>query len=403
MKSRSTPFDLQPVPGYPQTLQLYRIEASTLWQVRFYTSGKYIRKSTGTSQKREAIAFAKSLFDRVKLADRLDISMHPHTFKATVSNFLIWQKMEVNNGKLSERWHKEDVNKLNHDMLSFFGPLDLKQINKSKIEQYFSAISERRLSKSTLNKHVNLLRKLFKYAKSHEPSVTIPDFPAFGNDANPRPYFDEDSFGRMYGLAARWARTGYVSNYRVKGKSVRKLHFTNEFSHFIIIATNVFVRVSDLKDLKNKHVKLCGTGDNTYLEIFPPHSKTVSRSSVSMQIAVAYYAALLGAHAEEGLGGPDDFVFFPQHRNRKYAYEVIRRLFEHLLDKSGTRADPFGRHRTLYSLRHTALMNRFLYGDSIDIFLLAKNALTSVDMLEKFYLSHAETKTRIQELQSFKR
>jgi hypothetical protein len=47
-------------------------------------------------------------------------------------------------------------------------------------------------------------------------------------------------------------------------------------------------------------------------------------------------------------------------------------------------------------------MNRFLDGDNIDIFILAKNALTSVEMLEKFYLSHAASKMKIKELQSFK-
>jgi hypothetical protein len=46
-------------------------------------------------------------------------------------------------------------------------------------------------------------------------------------------------------------------------------------------------------------------------------------------------------------------------------------------------------------------MLRFLTGDRIDIFVLARNALTSVDMLEKHYLSHAENKMKIKELQSF--
>ena len=63
--------------------------------------------------------------------------------------------------------------------------------------------------------------------------------------------------------------------------------------------------------------------------------------------------------------------------------------------------DARGRARTLYSLRHTALMFRLLKYDNVGNFLLAQNALTSVDQLERFYLSHAESRMRIENLQSF--
>jgi hypothetical protein len=46
-------------------------------------------------------------------------------------------------------------------------------------------------------------------------------------------------------------------------------------------------------------------------------------------------------------------------------------------------------------------MFRLLKSKNIDIFMLAKNALTSVNQLERFYLSHAESKMKIENLQSF--
>ena len=77
-----------------------------------------------------------------------------------------------------------------------------------------------------------------------------------------------------------------------------------------------------------------------------------------------------------------------------------RRQFEHVLKEAGLKLDKQGRVRTLYSLRHTALMFRLLKGDKIDIFKLAHNALTSVDQLERFYLSHTQSRMIIKELQS---
>ena len=67
---------------------------------------------------------------------------------------------------------------------------------------------------------------------------------------------------------------------------------------------------------------------------------------------------------------------------------------------AGLKYDRLDKPRTIYSLLHTALMFRLIKGDKVDIFMLARNALTSVDQLERFYLSHAESRMKIENLQS---
>jgi hypothetical protein len=138
-----------------------------------------------------------------------------------------------------------------------------------------------------------------------------------------------------------------------------------------------------------------------YLLITPPSSKTVMRESASMEVAVAVYERMKTRHEKEGLASDDDYVFFPQYRNREYALQTIRRQFEFVLEKAGLKYDQLDKPRTIYSLRHTALMFRLIKGDKVDIFMLARNALTSVDQLERFYLSHAESRMKIENLQSF--
>ena len=88
MKSRTTPYDIQSIPRYPDGLQIYRIPASSHWQCRYFVDKKYIRKSTKTDDKAEAITFAKELYDSVRLSDRLDQQKHPHTFAAAARKFL---------------------------------------------------------------------------------------------------------------------------------------------------------------------------------------------------------------------------------------------------------------------------------------------------------------------------
>jgi hypothetical protein len=67
--SRTVPIldTLQSVPGYPDKLKIYRIAASCFWQVRCYeqTTGKTVKRSTGQTDKREAIKFAKHLYEQL--------------------------------------------------------------------------------------------------------------------------------------------------------------------------------------------------------------------------------------------------------------------------------------------------------------------------------------------------
>jgi len=182
---------------------------------------------------------------------------------------------------------------------------------------------------------------------------------------------------------------------------VRYVPLTSEVYDFIIFATNTFVRPSDWYLLQHKHVEVVKEKGTKYLLLTPPQPKTVRRQSASMEVAVVVYERLRERHEKLGLAGDDDYLFFPEFKNRAYALATIRRQFEHVLEEARLKHDKQGRGRTLYSLRHTALMFRLLKGDKIDIFMLARNALTSVNQLERFYLSHAESRMKIHELQSF--
>jgi integrase len=73
---------------------------------------------------------------------------------------------------------------------------------------------------------------------------------------------------------------------------------------------------------------------------------------------------------------PTDLVFPGEHRE----------LFNQLLDELELKFDRDGNRRTAYSLRHTYICLRLMEG--ADIYAIAKNCRTSVEMIEKFYASH---------------
>lgn len=404
MKSRTTPSILNLVPGLPASARIYKIEASQFWQVRFYISGKYVRRSTQQTDKALAIACAKRLYFEALSRQQQNSPVHPTSFAVVAQQFLEWQSSQILLGQLGSRTHKEDVYLLNRYVLPFFGKKDVASVGKTDVDQYLGTLAEKKLSKSTLNKHVVVVRKVLKFAAEKNLIRSLPRFPSLGQENNPRPYFDLDSYRTLLKAANDYGSREHTADYIVRGKVVRKLKYTLDFADLIEFSVNCFVRISDLKNLRHMDVtvhRAANPSANEYLEIYVPHSKTHHQMSVTMQKAVTVYDRLRQRHAPHGPINPEDFIFFPHHRNRDYALKEFARLFRNILDDLGLRQDSKGKSRTIYSLRHTALMFRILYGKNIDIFVLAKNALTSVDMLEKFYLSHVQGRMKIKEIQSW--
>jgi len=66
-----------------------------------------------------------------------------------------------------------------------------------------------------------------------------------------------------------------------------------------------------------------------------------------------------------------------------------RELFKTILDEENLRLDREGRPRTAYSLRHTYICLRLMEG--ADIYQIAKDCRTSVEMIEKYYAAHIKT------------
>jgi integrase len=65
---------------------------------------------------------------------------------------------------------------------------------------------------------------------------------------------------------------------------------------------------------------------------------------------------------------------------------IQRELFNTLLDELGLKIDRDSQRRTAYSLRHTYICMRLMEG--ADIYQVAKNCRTSVEMIEKYYAAH---------------
>ena len=121
-----------------------------------------------------------------------------------------------------------------------------------------------------------------------------------------------------------------------------------------------------------------------------------------MPAAVTVYKRIAERYPD--LCGPEDYLFFPQYKNRSSAKRIAQRQFNALLQRCDLKQNPiFEYTHSLYSLRHTAICMRLtLSKGKVNIYTLAKNAGTSVNQIERFYARNLPLSAElVRNLQSF--
>lgn len=142
-------------------------------------------------------------------------------------------------------------------------------------------------------------------------------------------------------------------------------------------------------------------GSSVYLRMTLPETKRHDAPMVTLRPAVQVYESLLARAQKNGYDSPEDYVFLPAEKDRVYALAVLGFWFKWVMREAGVSpVDSLGRLRTLYCLRHTSIMFRLLYGQGIDMLTLARNARTSVQMIERFYASALDGEMNVAMLQS---
>ena len=168
---------------------------------------------------------------------------------------------------------------------------------------------------------------------------------------------------------------------------VRGVTITLEMKYLIQFCVNSFIRPSDLRVIKHKHITIKEDGNDSWIVLSHPATKTNANEVQCMPATVGIYKQLceLRLKTQKKIS-PDEYLFYPTYINRDTAMSVIARLFRKIVEKTAieTQTD---KNVTLYSLRHTSIMMRLVKGN-VNTLHLARNARTSQNMIDQFYAQH---------------
>jgi integrase len=187
----------------------------------------------------------------------------------------------------------------------------------------------------------------------------------------------------------------YKKLYEATRKRVQKPHKKNhkwaceQVHDYVLFMANTGLRPDEAARLQFRDVMIVdddGSGQ-TILEIEVRGKRGVGYCK-STEKAVLPFQRLQGHlrsaptaedPTKKALPRPNDLIFPNKHRE----------FFKAVLEEEELKHDREGNLRTAYSLRHTYICLRLMEG--ADIYPIAKNCRTSVEMIEKYYAAHIKT------------
>jgi hypothetical protein len=388
-----------------QGLSIYRVENSTKWYVRVWDRKrkKYIVKSTGEDSAVKAKVLAQELALSLLKAEK------PVEREFTFFNFALKllhrSRLQQTSGDRSKGYVKAlhwAIQNEDWGLLRFFGEKDVRQIRTQTYQEYMADLAKRRpdMTASTRNTLMATLRNVLKIARDEGVIDAVPETPRSRVKDNPRPFFrfhplvakDDDNYQKLL------RQVKQMADQRI---AVRGVEITDELYDLVLFLTHSFVRPISSELYAIRHSDITIANDPRRLIVTVRDGKTGYRSANTMEAAVSVYQRIKVRYPD---AKPDDYLFFPDYKNRITVSNIVQRQFRQVLKEGSIQIDEAtGKTHTLYSLRHTAICMRIINSEGrVNIFNLAKNAGTSVDQIERFYARFLPlSKEMARNLQSF--
>jgi integrase len=361
-------------------LHLYKRENSKYWQCSAYLKGQNRRKSTGE----ESLSLAKEVAEDWYLAlrgrARDGLLKNEKLFKHAAEQFRR-EYVVITEGQRAQRYVDGMMRKLDNYLIPFFGDRGLSEVTAGLIQEYRihrQSYSVRRHNQkkehsgkrphhNTIHQEIVALRQVLKTAVRHGWLDRLPDLSqpyATNKKVTRRAWFSPDEYKRLYEATRRRVKTASRKNHRW---SAEQLH------DYVLLMANTGLRPDEIKRLQYRDVEIVEDQDtNEVILLIAVRGKRGVGYCKSMPGAVMPYERLKRRNS----GAATDLLFPKSHSE----------LLNAILDEEELKFDREGQRRTAYSLRHTYISMRLSEG--ADIYQVAKNCRTSVEMIEKYYASH---------------
>lgn len=396
-------------------LHVYKRENSQHWQCSTYLAGKNWRRTTKEESLSHAKEIAEDWYLELRGKARGGTLKTGKTFREAVKHFLAEYLILVAPERNPEYMQNCEM-RLRAHLLPFFGDKVLSEITPGLVQQYRAhRMTVRRPrpikrdlrpgeemplfpvpARSTLHQEIVTLRQVLKAANRQGWLEYVPDLSApykSSGKITHRAWFSPEEYKQLYE--------------ETRCRALKPLHNrhrwdSEQFHDYVLFLANTGLRPDEAGRLEFRDVKIVKDRDT---------KEIILEIEVRGKRGVGWCKSTTGAVLpfERLRDRPRPEVFAElgevdpgQARVKKGKPRLVkpaptgllfptshRELLNAVLDKLKMKRDRDGNVRTSYSLRHTYICFRLMEG--ADIYQIAKNCRTSVEMIEKFYAAHIKT------------
>jgi integrase len=385
-------------------LHVYRRENSRYWQCSTYLSSRNHRQTTKEASLAAAKDFARDWYMERCVEDRqrrrggvalLDSRAQPliagpgastdgrrrqtpsgpsfeDAAKAFTSEFEI-----ITLGERNAQYVSSKSDHIRIHLLPFFGTTALKDITAGKVQEYRAHRQTSRVdiktgkpkkpARATLHSEMVTLRQVLKTANRKGWIVALPDMTApykTSGKISHRAWFSPDEYKLLYKATGERAKNPKTERWRTA---------CEDMHDFVLFMVNSGLRPDEALHIQKRDIEIEQDG---------PNNERILHIAVRGKRGVGYCKTMPGAVLP--------FQRIVKRHNLKpesLLFPTIQReLFNAILAELNMKKDREGNPRTTYSLRHTYICFRLMEG--ADIYQIAKNCRTSVEMIEKYYAAH---------------
>ncbi len=358
-------------------LSLYKRKRSNYWQCAAFVGGKNHRKSSKEESLSKAKDVAEDWYLELMGKHKRGELRYGKPFKVAAEQFLREYEI-ITQGQRNQKYVDMQRLRLEVHVIPFFGEMGLSEITAGKVQEYRIHRHEQALEKygkpparSTLHQEIVALRQTLKTAVRHEWLDRLPDisepFKASSKISH-RAWFSPEEYKKLYEATRTRAKNP---------KNERWAWEAEQLHDYVLFMANTGLRPDEAARLEYRDVEIAEDWDSgeVILEIEVRGKRGIGYCK-STKGAVEPFKRLKVRNKPE----PSDRLFPKTHRQ----------LFNTILEEEGLKIDRDGQRRTAYSLRHTYICLRLMEG--ADIYQIAKNCRTSVEMIEKYYASHIKNR-----------
>ncbi len=386
-------------------VHVYKRDNSKYWQCSTYMNGRNHRKSTKHKTLSMAMEYAREWYMAVYVdskrmqenghtqfllnraspyymadapAPSLNFPLTPkkkvvigQTFAEAAEKFIAEYSI-ITQGERNERWAQDHVRRINTHLISYFGDMPVKNINAGVVQEYrihrnTVGYKGRIPSRSTLHHETVTLRLVLKTAHRYGWIDAVPDIsPPYktSGKVKHRAWFSPEEYKMLYESTRERAKNPSSKRYKVAWENLHD---------YVLFMANTGLRPDEAGRLQYRDVTIVTDQDT---------GERLLEIEVRGKRGVGYCKSMTGAiHPFQRMqkrnnGKPTDEIFG----------KTPREFLNKVLDDLNLKYDRDGNVRTAYSLRHTYICLRLMEG--ADIYQIAKNCRTSVEMIEQFYAAH---------------